>query len=156
MVVRRLQMIKNISGKAALCILLSACVIGFAIASGGTVAFYRDQEGNVDANAKADGKLMSRKVREDGVITLWITTGIPFNLRFSSMSEEEVAEQNARVRESFSEILDPLVNAGSVWHPESGPFIKGPGCTVRADKDGLKALLRDDRLIQIVATDFLD
>lgn len=87
----------------------------------------------------------------NGHIDVWITLNYPFNLYADQMTEEETTTQDAEVAAGFNNVLASLVAKGDARHPQAGPLIRGPGCAVRVTKKGLKKLLKDERIIQIVA-----
>jgi len=116
-----------------------------------SLIFYRNPNGVLGDDSRANAKVMLEIAREQGHITVWVTLDFEFNFYMEHMTPNEIAEQNAAVADSFEEVLTPLVRRRQVWHPPSGPHIRGPGCTVRANERGLIALLRNERLIQIVA-----
>ena len=116
------------------------------------LVFYRDGAGDISKQSKNDAVLMRQIAAQDGYITIWLLAGYPFNVYIDEMTDEEIGAQRSAVATEFAEILDPLVAGGSVRHPKAGPFIKGPGCLVRATVSGLNALLKDDRIVQITGT----
>ena len=66
------------------------------------------------------------------------------------LTPQEIAEQDRKVRDALDAVLQPLINAGIVWHPRSGPIMDGPGCMVRANADGVARLVADTRVLHIV------
>jgi len=112
---------------------------------------YRGSDGKVTHQSKANAQIMHHIARDQGHVTLWLTLNYPFNFYFDELTPEEIAAQELAVAEGFDELLDPHVQDGDVWHRSAGPFIMGPGIAVRATGKGLKNLLKDDRLLQIVA-----
>ncbi len=118
-----------------------------------TYSFYRDGDGSVSAHAKDQAELMLRYAKEHGQITLWLTLNYSYNVDFENMTPQELNTQETEVAQRLNEILAPLLSRGDAWHPDSGVFIRGPGCTVRVTAKGLKRLLRDGRLYQISSFD---
>jgi hypothetical protein len=118
-----------------------------------TYAFYRNAEGEVSQFSKDQAKQMLKYAKEHGQITLWLVLNYPYNVDFENMTSEEINTQKAEVSQGFNELLEPLMSSGDVWHPLSGVYIRGPGCTVRANSKGLKQLLDDQRLFQITTYD---
>jgi len=114
-----------------------------------TYAFYRNAEGEVSKFSKDQAKQMLNYAKEHGQITLWLVLNYPYNVDFGNMTPEEINTQKAEVAQGFSKLLAPLISSGDAWHPPSGVYIRGPGCTVRANAKGLKQLLDDERLFQI-------
>ena len=118
------------------------------------LSVYRDARGHITPKSKEAAKAMTKIASHNGHITLWLTLNYPFNTYFDPNTEQAAIEaQNQDVRDGFSELLDPMVSTGAVWHPQAGPFIKGPGCYVRATVAGLRRLIKDDRLLQVVAVE---
>jgi len=66
------------------------------------------------------------------------------------MSPEQAQNQTTKVQAAFIELLQPMIADGDVWEPAGGSYIRGPGCLVRATKKGLRKLVNDERLIQVV------
>ena len=133
--------------------LLLLCVQGNAqdVESGMGLIVYRDLSGKLTQQSKVNARSMTRIALENGYVTLSIMLNYPFNVYFDQMTETELAAQKEGVRSGFAEVLDPLVAREVVWHPESGPFIMGPNCTVRATAVGLRSLISDKRILQIVS-----
>ena len=114
---------------------------------------YRDLSGKLTPQSKINARSMRRIAQENGQITLMIMLNYPFNIYLEDMSPGELASQEEGVRAGFAEVLDPLIARQAVWHPESGPLILGPSCTVRATVSGLQNLINDRRILQIVSMD---
>ena len=118
-----------------------------------SLTFYRLPSGEITEQSVRDGKTMRKLARKEGHITLWLTSGVQFSVSFESMSPEELEEQKSRVADEFSEVLGPMIEANNVWEPKFGRYIRGPGCVVRANAKGVRQLLHDERIVQIVAAD---
>ena len=114
---------------------------------------YWQPDGTTSLQSKDSAKAMRSIAKDKGYVTLWLLLNYPFNVYLDDMSQEEIDIQNSEVASRFDEILDPLVDSGDVWHRSEGPFIRGPGIAVRATDKGLRSLLRDQRILQITATD---
>jgi len=140
-----------------LALVLSAGVIStqYSIAQNNAGLFiYRDAHGHLTPESKVAAKQMTRMAAHNGYVTLWLTLDYEINLYLDKETEQEaIAAQNAAIRAGLDEVLSPMVARGAVWHPEAGPLIQGPGCTVRATVAGLRRLIRDERIIQIVGVD---
>lgn len=139
--------------KLAICLSILAMCASAAAQQQQTFSFFRDADGGVSRYAKYQARQMLEYAKEHGQITLWLVLAYPYNPDTENMTPEEINTQDAEVSQGLSEILNPLVARGDVWHPPSGVFIRGPGCTVRATPKGLKRLLRDERLYQITTFD---
>lgn len=118
-----------------------------------TYAFYRNAEGEVSQFAEEQAQQMILYAKEHGQITLWLVLNYPFRVDWANMTPQELSAQKAEITQRFGELLGPLVSSGDAWHPPSGVFIRGPGCTVRVTAKGLKRLLKDQRLFQITTFD---
>jgi hypothetical protein len=114
---------------------------------------YRDSNGHLTHASKRSAKQMVQLADQNSHITLWLTLNYPFVMFVDETAENAIEAQNRAIRHGFGEILDPLVARGLVWHPKSGSYFKGPGCTVRATVAGLRELIADDRILQIVAVE---
>lgn len=138
---------------------LATVMIGLAMgatsfAEQAPLTIYRDMYGELTPESKAVIKDFQRLARRQGYITLWLTLDYEINLYLDEATQQdEVAAQNATIRKSFEEILTPLEVKNRVWYPIAGPYYRGPGTLIRANVAGLNRLVRDDRLLQIVATD---
>ena len=115
------------------------------------LAHYRGPDGMVTTQSKSNAQIMHQIAKDQGHVTLWLTLNYPFNYYFDELTPEEIAEQEIEVVQGFNEILDPLVEDEDVWHRSAGPYIMGPGIAVRATDKGLRELLKDERLFQVVA-----
>ena len=136
--------------KICLTILL---IFGVAEANEGdtdtNVGVYRGADGQLTAQSQINVAQLRLKAARQGYVTLWLTANVPFNPDTDILSDQQIAEQNQEVRNKFSEILQPLVDAGKVWHAAERPNVEGPGCLVRANASGLARLVRDTRLLNI-------
>lgn len=108
---------------------------------------YRNAQGELHEYPEGSAQELLRMARDNGHVTLWLTLNYPFN--FDDLSPAEAEAQQAEINAQFAELLAPLISMGQVWEPPGGPFIRGPGATVRANKKGVKNLIRDLRLLQI-------
>ena len=117
------------------------------------IVFYRDGNGDVNSASMADARVMARIARRQGYVTLFVTSDFPFNLNFDELTQEEIEDQNNRAADYMAETLAEAIASGHVWLPPEGQNVFGPGCRVQATPAGLRALLRDERLVQVVATD---
>ena len=113
------------------------------------VDVYRSADGQLTAESLKNVAQLREKAARQGYVTLWLTANVPFNPDTDELSDQQIAEQNQQVRNKFSEILQPLVEAGKVWHEPERPDVEGPGCLVRANASGLARLVRDTRLLNI-------
>lgn len=113
---------------------------------------YRNAEGSLTKSShQAVGEIRSI-AGEQGYITLWLTVDYPVNLYLDPLTQgAAIATQNDEIRVAFDAILAPLVASGGVWFPSIGPIYRGPGTLVRATKGAFRTLVRDQRLVQIVA-----
>lgn len=114
---------------------------------------YRDLSGELTSQSKKNASAMTRLAAKNGHITILLMLNYPFNIYLDQMTESELKAQEEGVRNGFAEVLDALVANKKVWYPESGPYISGPSCTVRATVAGLQQLVHDERILQIVAFD---
>jgi len=115
---------------------------------------YRDASGHLTPESRHAAKRMTRTAAQNGYVTLWLTLDYEINLYLDEETDQDaIAAQNAAIRTGLDEVLSPMIARGAVWHPESGPLIQGPGCTVRATVAGLRRLISDERIIQIVGVD---
>ena len=121
--------------------------------SDGATIFYRDASGDITQESKKHANAMHKTAQEQGYVTLWVLFDLPFNESMHNMSEEELVLHQAWVTNYADEVLGTLVETNQVWHPQAGPLVFGLSCNVRATSQGLKQLLKDERIIQIVATD---
>lgn len=117
------------------------------------IIFYRDGNGDVNDDSRADAKVMAHIARRQGYVNLFVTSDFQFNLNFDEMTPEEIDDQNNRAADYMADILAEAIASGHVWLPLEGQNVFGPGCRVHATPTGLNALLRDRRLVQVVATD---
>jgi len=121
--------------------------------SDGATIFYRDASGEITKESKKHAQSMHKTAQKQGYVTLWVLFDLPFNESMHNMTEEELAVHQAWVTNYADDVLGILVDRNQVWHPKAGPLIFGLGCNVRATSQGLKRMLKDERIIQIVATD---
>jgi len=63
----------------------------------------------------------------------------------------QIKDQEREVEAVFAAALRKLVQKGSVRHPSGEPNIQGPGCIVQAKVRGLEKIVKDERILQIVA-----
>ncbi len=114
-----------------------------------SVDVYRSADGQLTAESLKNVAQLREKAARQGYVTLWLTANVPFNPDTDELSDQQIAKQNQKVRNIFSEILQPLVDAGKVWHAAERPNVEGPGCLVRANASGLARPVRDTRLLHI-------
>jgi hypothetical protein len=118
------------------------------------LSIYRDANGHLTPQSRQAAKEMTRIASRSGRITLWLTLNFEFNVYFDERTDQAAIEaQNRAVRDGFDDLLNPMIARGAVRHPKAGPLIQGPGCYVQATVDGLRRLIKDDRLLQIVAVE---
>lgn len=117
------------------------------------IIFYRHGNGDVNKDSKADARVMARIARRQGYVNLFVTSDFQFNLNFDEMTPEEIEDQNNRAADYMADTLAEVIASGHVWLPPEGQNVFGPGCRVQATPTGLSRLLRDERLVQVVATD---
>lgn len=110
---------------------------------------YRDAQGELTKASEKFAKKMEKKASKVGYITLWLTANIEFNPYMDELTDQEIAEQEQLVQESLNAVLQPLVDVGSVWHPDAGRYIRGPGCLIRANAVGVAQLVQDSRILHI-------
>lgn len=116
---------------------------------------YRDGQGKLHEYPEGSAHELKRIAKNNGHVTLWLTLNYPFN--FDDLAPAEAEAQQAEIDAQFAELLAPLINKGDVWEPDSGPYIRGPGCTVRANKKGVRKLIENPDLLQIaLAGEILD
>lgn len=113
------------------------------------VTFHRDADGKVTKQSKVNAKIMKDRANQNGHVVLWLVLNYEYNLYPEQMSTEEIAAQNAAVVKGFAEVLDPIVSTGDASYPQEGPLIRGPGSAVKVTNNGLKLLLKDDRILQM-------
>ena len=136
---------------AALFVLAASDYKAQASADPRPLTFYRDGSGGISAQSRENAKTMHRISRKKGEVVLWITLDYPFNFYMDQLSQQEIDEQSAEVRQRLKEIINPLIRRGQVRHSLQGPRFWGPGCAIRAKPAGLRKLLSDTRLLQITA-----
>lgn len=115
------------------------------------LVFYRNPDGVISQQSRENAREMEAIARTNGQITLWLVLNHPFNVHVEEMTPDENRQQSAAVERGFDELLAPLLSSGDVWHPKAGPLIKGPGSAIRANSAGLRRLLRDERILQLLA-----
>lgn len=94
---------------------------------------------------------LSKAAQREGSVTVWVTLSSTYLPAFlGQLTEEQLAEQSNQVSSEFDLILDPLLLSGNVAHPRGTPMVYGPSCLIRTDKRGLKALVDDLRIGQVV------
>ena len=140
----------NVNKLLAICVFL---VLATPALSDGATIFYRDASGDITKESRQHARAMHKTAREQGYVTLWVLFDLPFDESMHDMTEQEMAEHEIMVATYAGEVLGRLVSRNQVWHPKTGPIIAGLGCHVRATPRGPKRLLKDERIIQIVATD---
>ena len=115
------------------------------------LTIYRDLAGNLTAESKEAAKDIRRIAQRQGYVTLWLTLNYEIDLYLDETTQQaEIAAQNQAIRGAFEEILSPMAHQGAIWYPEAGPYFQGPGTVIRANVAGLRRLIRDERIIQIV------
>jgi len=135
----------------SIAIILLICSISAFPSGNFGLTFYRGPDGTITQQSSDNAKAMEVLAKANGHIDVWLTLNYAFNLYTDQMTAEEIASQDAEVAVGFNNVLASIVAKGDAKHPRAGPLIKGPGCAVRVTKNGLKILLKDDRIIQIVA-----
>jgi len=110
---------------------------------------YRDQDGQLTAEAVDNLELLKAEANLQGYVTLWLTANVPYNPETDAMSPRQIAKQNQSVRQELHKVLQPLVAAGLVWYVPERPRVEGPGRLVRANVVGLMRLVEDHRLLNI-------
>lgn len=121
--------------------------------SDGDTIFYRNATGDITQESRQHAKTMSNIAKEQGYVTLWVVFDLPLTENMHNMTEKEQAEHEVYVANYAHQVLGSLVTENQVWHPKTGPMIAGLGCHVRATRKGLNQLIKEKRIIQIVATD---
>ena len=111
-------------------------------ATGAPWVVYRDAQGQLTRDSIQAAQKMRRKAARDGYITLW--------LLIDSNQAGEPAVSNDEYNRACQEILQPLVARALVSHPSGGPRNTGPVCLIRATTAGVSALLRNERVHQIM------
>jgi len=147
-------MIKNSKFRGLMHLLLiSSCILILPVSNAqeeDSLIVYWDAEDVRHQTPSNSIRQIKRIANEEGHVTLWLTLKYPFNFYLENMTEQEQLNQQEEVRSQFAELLAPLIADGVVWEPDDGPFVRGPGCTVRATRKGVRKLVREDRLYQIV------
>lgn len=113
----------------------------------------RAPDGRLTKDSKHIAARIAEMATQQGHVTLWLTANTPFNPSVGELSPAEIAEQDRRVQAAFARILRPLIRSGVVWYPSSGPVIRGPGCLIQANSIGVRKLVRDKDILQIVSVD---
>lgn len=103
---------------------------------------YRDARAQLTPESIQAAQKMRRKAARDGYITLW--------LLIDSNRAGEPAASNDEYNRACQEILQPLVARALVSHPSTGPRNTGAVCLIRATTAGVSALLRSERVRQIM------
>ena len=139
----------------ALVLTLGLVAVGNVIAQDDAgLIVYRDSNGHLTPASRESASQMTQIAAHNGEIVLWLTLNYAIDLYLDEQTDQEaIAAQDAAIHAGFAEILDPLITSGAVWYTLSGPFIRGPGCAVRANVSGLRRLIADDRILQIVAVE---
>lgn len=122
-----------------------------ASAENEVLVYYWEPDGSISEQSIANAQTMRRVANAQGYVSLWLLLNYPFNIYKDEMTQEEIDAQDSEVASGFNEILTPLIRRGQVSHLPEGPFIRGPGIAVRATEEGLRRLLRDQRVLQITA-----
>ena len=146
---------RNITNLSAFVVIIGLITAGGVVAQheAGLIV-YRDTDGQLTPTSEDVARQMVQIASRQGHITLWLTLNYAFDLYLDEQADQEaIAAQNAAIREGFGEVLDPLIARQAAWYPETGPYFHGPGCSVRATEAGLRRLIRDDRILQIVAVE---
>ena len=89
--------------------------------------------------------MVFRLAKANGTIDLWLTLSIQYDT--SVPTAEAMAAQQIDVARRFQEILDPLVRQKKVLGV--GP-VQGPSCEVKVTAAGLRALFRNQQILQFV------
>ena len=116
-----------------------------------TLAVYHEADGKLTKSSKNNAATMRRIAAKRGYITLWVTANVDFDPNIDDLSEAERVSQQRAATEKLMDVLQPLVDADKVWHPSAGPYIQGPGCIIRATAAGVSRLVRDSRILHMVA-----
>lgn len=146
---------KNSKTMLALVLIFGLVVTGGVIAQDDAgLIVYRDANGHLTPASRESASQMTQIAAQNGEIVLWLTLNYAIDLYLDEQTDQEaIAAQYAAIHAGFAEILDPLFASGAAWYTLSGPFIRGPGCAVRASVSGLRRLIADDRILQIVAVE---
>ena len=119
----------------------------------GNLSVYRGSSGELTKNSVENAKSMRRIARKKGYVTLFVTVDVEFEPYLDGLTATEIVAQQTRATAKLTEVLAPLVDAGVVWHGRTGPLVQGPGCLIRANAKGVARLVRDRRVLHIVARD---
>ena len=111
-------------------------------ASGAPWVVYRDARGQMTPESTQAAQKMPHKAARDGYITLW--------LLIDAQAAAAPPVSNDEYSRACQEILQPLVARALVSHPSGGPRNTGPVCLIRATTAGVSALLRNERVHQIM------
>ncbi len=136
-----------------------ALMVLFAVSPGvvadtaSPLVVYRGEDGKLTDQSKINAVALKAIAAQQGYVTLWITANTSFNPFVGQLTDTEIAEQNARVLLTLDTVLQPLIDAGQVWHPSDGPIMKGPGCLIRARTSGVARLVKNSDVLHIVATE---
>jgi hypothetical protein len=123
----------------------------FAQTDGGLIV-YRDQNGRLTESSRDSAREMSRIAAKDGEVTVWLLLDYEIDLYLDPLTDQvQIDQQNEEIRSGFESVLQPMMAQGHVWHTDTGEFVFGPGCVVKANITGIRHLIRDRRIIQILA-----
>lgn len=141
----------------SLMVVLNTAIVEHVVAQSVTdspaLIVYRDSSGELTPASKRSIGEMVRLANQNCFINLSLTLNYPIDLDIDKNALAEIKAQKQAIRTNFEEVLNPLIARGSVWHTKSGPVYVGPGCSVHANADGLRQLIADDRILQIVAVE---
>jgi hypothetical protein len=115
---------------------------------------YKNSDGLLSQNSRDRASQMTTIAAKNGEIALWITLNYEINLYLDQqLHKDQIAQQNDEIRSGLESVLSPLIARGQIRYPKGEPYIVGPGCAVWASPAGLRALIADARVLQIVAVE---
>lgn len=113
---------------------------------------YRGSDGKLSKDSKYFARVLAQKAHANGTVALWLTLNIPYETNQSAMSAEEIAAQQASVRRSCAELLNPLVARRAAIHPNGELASDANGCRILVTAQGVRALVADKRVLHLIET----
>ena len=114
------------------------------------IGVYRDTAGVLYETTPNSRQIIEEQAKRNGYVTLWLTLNLEYDVYLDpETQQDEIVAQDLNVANIYEYILSEYVARGAVWHPKTGPFIRGPGCMIRAKKQAVKKLFGEEKLNQI-------
>lgn len=110
----------------------------------------RGADGLINKESKMAVRQLSRMANQNGHVSVWVTLNYPYDPFLVNLSEQAAADQDANVRKVFDEILAPLIAKRLANHFNGEPTYSGPSLRLSLTASGLRRLIRDSRVGQIV------